>query len=86
MLSVLAFVATLALPARAVDIPPEVTPFENVNVFDGKGKTLMPGMVDAHRDADPGDGTVERALNHPVGTLPPVNPKLAKHGDARDHA
>ena len=43
VLSTLAMVVMLALPAAAIDIPSEVTLFKNVNIFDGKNEKLLEG-------------------------------------------
>jgi len=43
ILSTLALVVMLTLPAAAVDIPSEVTLFKNVNIFDGENEKLLQG-------------------------------------------
>lgn len=43
VLSTLAMVVMLALPAMAVDIPSQVTLFKNVNIFDGQNEKLLMG-------------------------------------------
>ncbi len=43
VLSILAMVVMLALPAAAVDIPSEVTLIKNVNIFDGQSEELLMG-------------------------------------------
>jgi len=43
MIESLALLFGLALPAKAADIPSEVTLFKKVNVFDGKSETLLEG-------------------------------------------
>jgi len=42
-ISFVALAVTLALLAMAADMPPEVTFFKNVNVFDGRSETLREG-------------------------------------------
>jgi len=43
ILGTLALVLMLALPAKAIDIPSEVTLFKNVNIFDGTSEKLLEG-------------------------------------------
>ena len=43
VLSTLALVVVLAMPAVAVDIPSDVTLFKNVNIFDGRNEKLLEG-------------------------------------------
>jgi len=43
ILGTLALLLMMALPAKAIDIPSEVTLFKNVNIFDGTSEKLLEG-------------------------------------------